>query len=145
MKKFKPVFILLILFLSIFQIYGTVEILKDHPLYEQKRFLSPIFFISNTKLQKESYKQLALLAGVLHKYPEMHLDIKGYTDSSFGDTQSIYIAQLRADKIKKILVNHGVDESRLNSTAIGNRDFVADNNTEFGRSQNNRVVFWRTD
>ena len=67
------------------------------------------------------------------------ITVHGYTDSSVSDVPNRRIALARAMAARKFLMEHGIapEKIKVRFSAAGN--FVADNTTAAGRSQNRRV------
>ncbi len=65
--------------------------------------------------------------------------INGHTDSSGSDKANLAISKRRAESVKKILVESGVDSSRIKTEGFGSARPIDDNSTAAGRSRNRRV------
>jgi OOP family OmpA-OmpF porin len=76
-------------------------------------------------------------------YPDVAVEIRGYTDSSGSDALNLRLSQERADAVKTYLVERGVDASRLVAKGYGEADPIANNDTPEGRTQNRRVEMHR--
>ena len=79
------------------------------------------------------------LAETLSQNPETGIALKGYTDSSGKHDSNIRISRIRAEKVKKYLVQKGVDPSRIEVNGLGPQNPVAANDTPDGRDKNRRV------
>ena len=58
-----------------------------------------------------------------------------------NDETNLVLSHKRAQATKKYLVEHGVDELRLDAIGYGETKPVADNDTADGRAKNRRVEF----
>lgn len=64
---------------------------------------------------------------------EVHTDSRGSTQSNAA------MSKARAQRVKRHLMEQGIDDSRLESEGYGETRPVAPNDTEDGRAQNRRV------
>jgi OOP family OmpA-OmpF porin len=76
-------------------------------------------------------------------YPEVRVEIRGYTDSSGDWNYNLDLSQRRADSVKNYLVNSGIATDRIVSKGYGEADPVASNSTASGRAENRRIEFHR--
>ncbi len=101
------------------------------------------FAFDSDELEADGYEQLARLAEALksEELAKSRILVEGHTDSKGGDSYNLSLSNRRAERIVKTLANaYGIDRSRLESKGYGESLPVADNNTDFGRSQNRRVT-----
>ncbi len=76
--------------------------------------------------------------------PTMRVRIVGHTDSTGSEAFNNPLSVDRAQSVRDYLAARGVSPSRIETTGHGEREPVADNNTEAGRAQNRRVeIFLR--
>jgi OOP family OmpA-OmpF porin len=78
---------------------------------------------------------------VLVRYPDLHLEISGHTDSTGRYHRNLELSRLRARAVKGYLVTHGVDSDRLATRGAGPDEPLADNATARGRQANRRIEF----
>jgi OOP family OmpA-OmpF porin len=69
------------------------------------------------------------------------LRIEGYTDNQGEPNKNLDLSGQRALTIKKWLIDHGIDQSRLIAVGFGQDKPVAPNTTDDGRAQNRRTEF----
>ena len=72
-------------------------------------------------------------------YPDRPIRIEGHTDSSGSDKFNLDLSQKRADAVRDLLVEYGIDATRIEATGMGETLPIADNNTEAGKAKNRRV------
>ncbi len=99
------------------------------------------FDFDKATLRPGSEKVLLEVLKVLKSRPEMKVEVQGHTCSLGGREYNLKLSQARAETVKNFLVQHGIEESRLNPKGYGLELPVASNDTEAGRAQNRRVVF----
>ncbi len=116
----------------------------DERPIEQKFILRGINFESGSaSLTPDSYSVLDQVVKSLMAYPEVKVEIRGYTDSVGGWELNLTLSQRRADSVKKYLTNSGIQSNRLLSRGYGEADPIASNKTAGGRSENRRIEFHR--
>jgi len=72
-------------------------------------------------------------------YPGRPIRIEGHTDSSGSESFNLNLSQKRADAVKALLAEYGIDSLRIEAIGMGESIPVADNNTEAGKAKNRRV------
>jgi outer membrane protein OmpA-like peptidoglycan-associated protein len=78
-------------------------------------------------------------ASVLKNYPNVRVDVNGYTDSIGSDEYNLRLSEKRADAVVEYLEKDGIPADRLTPHGYGKTNFVASNSTREGRAQNRRV------
>ncbi len=82
---------------------------------------------------------------VLNLNPGLTVEIQGHTDSIGAASYNQKLSERRANAVKNVLVNRGINGARLTTVGFGESKPVATNHTAEGRAQNRRVVYRRTD
>ena len=72
-------------------------------------------------------------------YPGRPIRIEGHTDSSGSEAFNLNLSQKRAEAVKSLLVEYGIDGLRIEAAGMGESVPVADNNNEAGKAKNRRV------
>lgn len=89
------------------------------------------------------HPQLAQVANELKANRALTASLAGYTDGTGRPASNLTLSRERAQSVANFLTQSGVDPAQLTSvTGYGATDFVADNGTAEGRSQNRRVVVY---
>jgi len=65
--------------------------------------------------------------------------IKGYTDSTGDFDKNIALSQRRADAVKKIMIQYGIDSDKIIAIGKGSLSPIASDDTEEGRARNRRI------
>lgn len=100
------------------------------------------FATGSDVLVSESFRVLQQVAGVLGDHPEIaRLAVDGHTDNVGQDKANLALSRRRAIAVVRWLVEHGVDERRLEARGFGARQPIAEVNTKEGRAKNRRVEF----
>ncbi|MBN1153449.1 OmpA family protein [candidate division KSB1 bacterium] len=109
-----------------------------------KIILDGIEFASGkSAISEKSAEILNKAFTTLKAYPEMEVEIQGYTDNvgrySFNKT----LSQRRADAVRKYLIDLGVDAGRIVAKGYGPDNPIDTNDTAEGRARNRRIEFVR--
>ena len=87
-----------------------------------------------------THEEIAKLAAVMKKYPDLKITIEGHTDNVGGLAYNEKLSLRRADAVKKYLAEKfGIEASRLNAKGYGPIRPIESNATKEGRQKNRRV------
>ncbi len=98
-----------------------------------------LFDFNKYTLKPEARERLAKISGIVLAYPDLKLEIEGYTDSIGSDDYNQTLSEKRADSVRGYLVSSGVVPDHVTATGLGKANPVADNSTAAGRKLNRRV------
>jgi outer membrane protein OmpA-like peptidoglycan-associated protein len=98
-----------------------------------------LFDTAKYTLKPEAREKLAKVSGILLAYPDLKVQVEGYTDNVGSEAYNQTLSQQRADAVRDYLVSQGVQPGNVTSTGYGLTNPVADNSTAAGRAQNRRV------
>ncbi|MDE2092543.1 MAG: OmpA family protein [Burkholderiales bacterium] len=83
-------------------------------------------------------------ANSLRNDPNARISIVGHTDNTGSEAVNDPLSVERARSVRDYLETRGVPDARIETAGRGEREPIADNNTEAGRAQNRRVeIFLR--
>ncbi|MDE2224374.1 MAG: TonB-dependent receptor [Xanthomonadaceae bacterium] len=90
----------------------------------------------------DSIAILGQAVDTLNRYPQVQVEIDGYTDSRGSEKYNQALSERRASIVDAYLTSHGVDASRITAVkGLGAANPVDTNTTEAGRERNRRVEF----
>lgn len=116
---------------------GTI--IKDKPL-----ILEGVHFKSGSSaIEKESHDVLDEMVATMNYYPELIVEIQGYTDNTGSLAINQKLSQARADAVREYLINKGIVGSRMTAKGFGPENPIVPNNTPEGRAKNRRIEFVR--
>jgi OOP family OmpA-OmpF porin len=92
-------------------------------------------------IRKSSKKALDEAVKVLTEHTEIRIEISGHTDTNGEREHNLDLSKRRAESVKKYLVEHGIDETRITTIGHGPDKPVDTNDTEKGRANNRRIEF----
>jgi outer membrane protein OmpA-like peptidoglycan-associated protein len=98
-----------------------------------------LFAFNKYDLKPEARERLAKISGIVLAYPDLKLQIEGYTDSIGSDEYNQQLSEKRAEAVRDFLVSNGVSINNVTAQGMGKADPVADNSTAQGRQLNRRV------
>jgi len=102
--------------------------------------VSDVLFDTNQATLKPGAKlRLAKVAGIILAYPDLRLEVDGYTDSTGSHEYNQTLSDRRAEAVRDFLVSQGVSHNNVGSRGFAEEDPVASNNTATGRQLNRRV------
>jgi outer membrane protein OmpA-like peptidoglycan-associated protein len=102
--------------------------------------MSDVLFDSGKyTLKPEAREKLAKVSGILLAYPNLKVQVEGYTDNIGGDQYNLTLSQQRGDAVRAYLVSQSVGPDNISATGYGLSNPIADNATSAGRAQNRRV------
>jgi len=100
-----------------------------------------LFEYNSAELIKSSEETLNELYNFLMEFPELLIEISGYTDNTGIEKFNDELSKKRADAVCYYLVSKGISKERLKSVGYGKANPISDNITEYGRRLNRRVEF----
>ena len=124
----------------------TFDLYMQHIKEGIKVKIENLFFATNkTYILPQSEQAMSDLANFLLENPSVKIHIVGHTDAVGSDEANQILSEGRANSVRNDLIKRGVAAERMTAEGKGEREFVADNDTEEGRQLNRRVEFTITD
>ncbi|MFC2123985.1 LamG-like jellyroll fold domain-containing protein [Bacteroidota bacterium] len=104
--------------------------------------LNNIFFESaKADLKTESFNELNRILPLFEDYPNLKIEIAGHTDWIGSDKANQALSDRRANSVREYFISQGVDTEKIVAKGYGEKEPVADNETDEGRAMNRRVEF----
>lgn len=98
-----------------------------------------LFDFNKYTLKSEAREKLAKVSGILLAYPNLKMQVEGYTDNIGSDEYNQKLSEERAGAVRDYLVSQSVPDGSITAAGFGKTQPVADNSTSSGRAQNRRV------
>jgi outer membrane protein OmpA-like peptidoglycan-associated protein len=98
-----------------------------------------LFAVGKYQLVPAARERLARISGIVLAYPDLKLEIDGYTDSIGSDEFNQSLSEKRAATVRDYLVDSGVSINNVFARGLGKANPVAPNDTSAGRKLNRRV------
>jgi len=111
---------------------------EDTLLFAQRKKI--IHFKHNSmQLSDEAYEVLDQIVDFSSSNPVLKIIVEGYTDS-FGDpVYNKNLSKMRAEVIKKYLIDKGIPAAKIETVGMGPENPIASNETFEGRKLNRRI------
>jgi outer membrane protein OmpA-like peptidoglycan-associated protein len=120
--------------LANFMMHGS-----DSDLPKQIVFDNLNFDTGTTRLTPESQPTVTNLITIMKCFPNSQYRLEGHTDNTGDPAANKTLSMDRANAIRDLLVQGGVDSSRLSTEGYGADKPIASNDTDEGRARNRRT------
>ncbi|MDH5826356.1 OmpA family protein [Sphingobacterium faecium] len=100
---------------------------------------SDLLFPTNSSYLTEKAKLELSKVATLLKESSSKIRVDGHTDATGTVEYNQWLAEKRANSVKKFLTDAGISGARISAKGIGQTKPVADNKTPEGRQKNRRV------
>jgi len=97
------------------------------------------FETGSAQLTPDSNQTVSNLSTILKAYPNTHIQLAGHTDNTGTAQANQQLSLDRANAVKAMLVNGGIDGNRISTVGYGQDRPVGPNETEEGRARNRRT------
>jgi len=116
--------------------------LYDRIMSEGKYVTRGILFeVNKAEINGESMGVINKMVKLMKKHEDLNFRIEGHTDSDGDNSFNQKLSEDRAAAIMNMMIQLGIDLSRLESKGYGESNPVNDNLTPEGKANNRRVEF----
>ncbi len=98
-----------------------------------------LFDLNKATLRPGAKLRLAKVAGIILAYPDLKLEIDGFTDNTGSQQYNQTLSDRRAKTVADFLTGQGVSSDAVTTRGLGESNPVASNATAAGRQMNRRV------
>ncbi|MFT4536491.1 MAG: OOP family OmpA-OmpF porin [Saprospiraceae bacterium] len=102
-------------------------------------FTNLTFTSGSDKIYGDSGVEIDNLAAILNAYPDVKINVAGYTDNTGDSAANKTLSENRAKSVKQRLMDAGIAPSRVATQGFGAANPVATNDTKEGQAQNRRI------
>lgn len=83
-------------------------------------FKSDVFFDVNSAIIKPGgVAELDRVANVLNQYPQTMIRVEGHTDQTGSEQHNLQLSERRANAVKNVLTQKGIDPGRISAVGMG--------------------------
>lgn len=90
-------------------------------------------------ITEDANEELLAFTKTLLLHPKAKVLIEGFIASDKTSPENVRLSERRANIVKKIMVNHGIDKNQISVIGRGNQKPIASNSTPTGRRKNRRI------
>ncbi|MFI5245276.1 MAG: OmpA family protein, partial [Gemmatimonadales bacterium] len=90
------------------------------------------FDVNKSVVKSQSMGEIAEIVKLLQSNASLKLEVGGHTDSDGAAAANLALSQARADAVRKLLVDQGIDAARLKSVGFGASRPMVPNDTPEG-------------
>ncbi len=101
------------------------------------------FATGKAEITPESENTLRKALKTLTTYPDISVEIAGYTDNVGSESNNQKLSERRANSVRDWLVRQGVNPDRITAVGYGESNPIASNATPEGKQKNRRIEFKR--
>ncbi|HSD63290.1 MAG TPA: OmpA family protein, partial [Ignavibacteriaceae bacterium] len=102
------------------------------------------FATGKADIKPESENTLRKALKTLETYPDISVEISGYTDNVGSESSNQKLSERRANAVRDWLIRQGINPSRITAVGYGESNPIAPNDTPEGKQKNRRIEFKRT-
>lgn len=97
------------------------------------------FDTGSAKINDATAVEVDNIAAILKAYPNVKINVYGYTDNTGDATKNKTLSEARAMAVQARLIGQGIAMDRVATAGYGSENPVASNDTEEGRTKNRRI------
>ena len=94
----------------------------------------------NNELNRKGIKRLKRLSRALNKYPDYRFRVEVHSDDAGDDEENLSNTEMRAAKVMKFLISHGVSKENVDYQGYGEITPLAAEDEPYFQNKNERVV-----
>ncbi len=117
-----------------FMMHGSSSDLPKRFIFDHLNFDT-----NSTQVTPDSNATISNLIATVKCFPAMEIQLVGYTDNTGAPEANKKLSLDRANAVKALLVQGGIDGSRISTDGEGQDKPIASNDTEEGRAKNRRT------
>ena len=118
---------------------GDERVALDSDKRASVTFSDVLFESDKVQIKKDATLYITPLVSYLKDNPKRKVWIEGHTDSVGGTAYNMELSTRRAEAVRDMLVNSGIDANRIAAKGMGAVKPIATNDNPDGRKMNRRV------
>jgi len=119
--------------------YSLAKFLAGSGATPERFTLAPLNFgFASAQVTPESITTVNEVASILKAYPTATVTVESHTDNIGDEESNLQLSQSRSTTVRDMLIERGVDGSRIETAGLGQSSPSASNDTGEGRAKNRR-------
>jgi outer membrane protein OmpA-like peptidoglycan-associated protein len=107
---------------------------------EARKYVAIVLFaVGSDEIDDAGFRELDWFLEKIAPYPGVHIEVKGYTDSTGSESRNQPLSNKRAWAAQDYLVARGISADRITASGFGPSDPARPNVDSKGRTQNRRA------
>jgi len=107
---------------------------------EARKYVAIVLFaVGSAEIDEAGFRELDWFLDQIRPYPQVAIDVKGYTDSTGSEARNLPLSNERAWAVQDYLVSRGIAADRIFASGFGATDPARPNVDAKGRTQNRRA------
>ncbi len=115
----------------------TASTFKGLPL--TRKILNVHFELNSAEVKKGSRVVIKDFVESINRTKFSKITVEGYTDNTGDYDKNLDLSQRRAQSVREIMIQYGIDSKTINSIGKGELSPISTNETAIGRAQNRRI------
>jgi outer membrane protein OmpA-like peptidoglycan-associated protein len=107
---------------------------------EARKYVAVVLFtVNSAEIDDAGFRELDWFLEKVRPYPNVYIDVKGYTDSTGSEAHNQPLSNQRAWIVQDYLVSRGVSPDHVSASGFAEAEPARPNVSEKGRKQNRRA------
>jgi outer membrane protein OmpA-like peptidoglycan-associated protein len=107
---------------------------------EARKFVAVVLFaVDSAEIDEDGFRELEWFLEKVRAYPNVTIEVKGYTDSTGSEAHNQPLSKERAWAVQDYLISRGVSADHIFARGYGASDPARPNVDAKGRTQNRRA------
>lgn len=109
------------------------------PIPSRRETMTALFESDSAKVSARGKEKIRDLVRRLNRDGYKYITVEGYTDNSGTFAQNVALSKKRAEAVKKLMIQYGIDAQKIAAVGKGALNPIASNDRPEGRALNRRI------
>jgi outer membrane protein OmpA-like peptidoglycan-associated protein len=109
------------------------------PLPRERKRLTLPFESDSAEISPKGREQIRRFVEILNRRGYKYITVEGYTDNSGTMSQNVALSKKRAEKVRALMIQYGIDPQKITAVGKGALNPIGDNDVPEGRALNRRI------
>ncbi len=107
---------------------------------EAQQYVAVVYFnVGSSMIHEEGYRELLWFVDKIRAFPQAHIDVKGYADSTGPEQLNQELSGQRSKNVANFLAQQGIPFEQIDPAGFSSNFPEEPNESAHGRSRNRRV------